>query len=78
MGSTVRYSMTVSAPTAKAGVERDRFDLLFTTDVLAEGMNLQDCRNIVNTWSLFALICLLSLPASTMALFIRFMNSDFT
>ena len=26
----------------------DRFDILLTTDVLAEGMNLQQCRNIVN------------------------------
>jgi len=26
----------------------DRFDLLLSTDVLAEGMNLQQCRNVVN------------------------------
>jgi len=26
----------------------DRFDLLITTDVLAEGLNLQQCRNIIN------------------------------
>ena len=26
----------------------DRFDLLITTDVLAEGVNLQQCRNIIN------------------------------
>jgi len=26
----------------------DRFDLLLSTDVLAEGMNLQQCRNIIN------------------------------
>ncbi len=26
----------------------DRYDLLITTDVLAEGMNLQQCRNILN------------------------------
>src|SRR5207249_10733045 len=26
----------------------DRFDLLLCTDVLAEGMNLQQCRNVVN------------------------------
>lgn len=26
----------------------DRFDLLVTTDVLAEGLNLQQCRNIIN------------------------------
>jgi Helicase conserved C-terminal domain len=28
--------------------DEDRFDLLLCTDVLAEGMNLQDCRNIIN------------------------------
>jgi hypothetical protein len=28
--------------------ERDRFDILICTDVLAEGMNLQQCRNIIN------------------------------
>ncbi|MCC6673330.1 MAG: helicase [Planctomycetes bacterium] len=27
---------------------KDRFDLLLCTDVLAEGMNLQQCRNIIN------------------------------
>ena len=27
---------------------RDAFDVLVTTDVLAEGMNLQQCRNIIN------------------------------
>lgn len=32
---------------APAGQE-DRYDLLITTDVLAEGMNLQQCRNIIN------------------------------
>jgi len=26
----------------------DRFDLLLSTDVLAEGMNLQQCRNVIN------------------------------
>jgi hypothetical protein len=36
------------APPAKPGEERDRFDLLLSTDVLAEGMNLQECRNIIN------------------------------
>src|SRR5262249_46452428 len=35
-------------PPAKQGEERDRFDILLCTDVLAEGMNLQQCRNIVN------------------------------
>lgn len=28
--------------------DEDRFDLLLATDVLAEGMNLQQCRNIIN------------------------------
>ncbi len=36
------------APAAKPGEERERFDLLLSTDVLAEGMNLQECRNIIN------------------------------
>ena len=30
------------------GREQDLFDLLLTTDVLAEGMNLQQCRHIIN------------------------------
>lgn len=33
---------------APPGREEDRFDILVTTDVLAEGLNLQQCRNIVN------------------------------
>ena len=33
---------------AGAGEDPDRFDLLLCTDVLAEGMNLQECRNIIN------------------------------
>ncbi len=33
------------APPAK---REDRFDILVSTDVLAEGMNLQQCRNIIN------------------------------
>jgi hypothetical protein len=32
----------------KPGENPDRFDLLLSTDVLAEGMNLQQCRNIIN------------------------------
>lgn len=35
-------SMQAPAP------QDDRFDLLVTTDVLAEGVNLQQCRNIIN------------------------------
>ncbi|MFQ3665335.1 MAG: helicase-related protein [Sphingomonadaceae bacterium] len=33
---------------SEAVVPDDRFDLLITTDVLAEGVNLQQCRHIVN------------------------------
>jgi hypothetical protein len=33
---------------ASAGRAADRFDILVTTDVLAEGVNLQQCRNIIN------------------------------
>lgn len=33
---------------APSGAAEDRFDLLLCTDVLAEGMNLQQCRNVVN------------------------------
>jgi superfamily II DNA/RNA helicase len=36
------------AKPAKDGQDPDRFDVLLSTDVLAEGMNLQECRNIVN------------------------------
>ena len=33
---------------AKPGEHQDRFDILICTDVLAEGMNLQQCRNVIN------------------------------
>ena len=33
---------------APADSAHDRFDILITTDVLAEGQNLQQCRNIIN------------------------------
>jgi superfamily II DNA/RNA helicase len=33
---------------APAGLDEDRFDVLVTTDVLAEGVNLQQARNIIN------------------------------
>jgi superfamily II DNA/RNA helicase len=39
---------TSGAPAARAGEERDHYDILLCTDVLAEGMNLQECRNIIN------------------------------
>ena len=33
---------------APPGRDKDRFDVLVTTDVLAEGMNLQQCRHVIN------------------------------
>ena len=33
---------------APGGWDDDRFDIIITTDVLAEGQNLQQCRNIIN------------------------------
>jgi hypothetical protein len=33
---------------APAGEDADRYDLLVSTDVLAEGVNLQQCRHIIN------------------------------
>lgn len=33
---------------APRGLDEDRFDILITTDVLAEGQNLQECRNTIN------------------------------
>lgn len=33
---------------APAGAEADLYDLLVTTDVLAEGVNLQQCRHVIN------------------------------
>jgi len=33
---------------APPGRDEDRYDILITTDVLAEGVNLQQCRNIIN------------------------------
>ena len=33
---------------APAGQDADRYDLLISTDVLAEGVNLQQCRHIIN------------------------------
>ncbi|HXF46865.1 MAG TPA: helicase-related protein, partial [Burkholderiaceae bacterium] len=33
---------------APPGLDDDRFDLMLSTDVLAEGVNLQQCRNIIN------------------------------
>ena len=33
---------------APEGSNKDRFDILISTDVLAEGQNLQQCRNVIN------------------------------
>ena len=33
---------------APAGADADRYDLLITTDILSEGVNLQQCRHIIN------------------------------
>lgn len=39
---------SAEAPAPKPGEEADRFDIMLATDVLAEGMNLQQARNIIN------------------------------
>lgn len=42
-------AITGFAPlTAGTGVEEDKYDLIVTTDVLAEGVNLQQARHIIN------------------------------
>ncbi len=33
---------------ARSGSDTDRYDILITTDILAEGVNLQQCRHIIN------------------------------
>jgi hypothetical protein len=42
------YGFAPVSARAPAGMDSDLFDLLVTTDVLAEGMNLQQCRHIIN------------------------------
>lgn len=42
------FGFTPVSAEAPAGRRDDLFDVLVTTDVLAEGMNLQQCRNIIN------------------------------
>lgn len=39
---------SAEAPPPRPGESSDRFDIMLATDVLAEGMNLQQCRNIIN------------------------------
>jgi hypothetical protein len=42
------YGFAPVSTEAPPGSDADRFDILITTDVLAEGVNLQQCRNIIN------------------------------
>jgi hypothetical protein len=42
------YGFAPVSTEAPAGKQDDRFDILICTDVLAEGMNLQQCRHVVN------------------------------
>jgi hypothetical protein len=42
------FGFTPVSTEAPAGRQDDLYDVLVTTDVLSEGMNLQQCRNIVN------------------------------
>lgn len=42
------YGFAPESSGAPPGRNQDRFDLMLSTDVLAEGMNLQQCRNIIN------------------------------
>jgi len=42
------YGFSPETSGAPPGRDEDRFDLLLCTDVLAEGMNLQQCRNVIN------------------------------
>lgn len=42
------YGFAPESSGAPPGRTDDRYDLLLCTDVLAEGMNLQQCRNIIN------------------------------
>lgn len=42
------YGFAPKSTEAPVNRSEDRFDILVTTDVLAEGMNLQQCRHIVN------------------------------
>jgi hypothetical protein len=44
----VMYGFAPKSTEAPPGSDADRYDLLISTDVLAEGVNLQQARNIVN------------------------------
>ena len=45
---SVLYGFAPVSTQAPAGQDEDRIDLLMTTDVLAEGVNLQQARHIIN------------------------------
>ena len=42
------YGFAPDSTEAPPGQDQDLFDILITTDVLAEGQNLQQCRNVIN------------------------------
>ena len=42
------YGFAPISSEAPPGGDEDKYDILLCTDVLAEGMNLQQCRNIIN------------------------------
>jgi hypothetical protein len=42
------YGFAPQSADAPSDKRHDRFDLLITTDALAEGMNLQQCRHVIN------------------------------
>jgi hypothetical protein len=42
------YGFAPESSGAPSGRDQDRYDILLCTDVLAEGMNLQQCRNVIN------------------------------
>lgn len=42
------FGFTPNSTEAPPGSDDDRFDILVSTDVLAEGQNLQQCRNVIN------------------------------
>lgn len=47
-GTEAVFGFAPESMDAPADKRDDRFDILVTTDVLAEGMNLQQCRNLIN------------------------------
>src|SRR5690606_38851690 len=44
----IMYGFAPKSSEAPPGSDEDRYDLLISTDVLAEGVNLQQARNIIN------------------------------